>query len=59
MVQESVVPEHLATGIYANNFSGYNNPTDFTIDFSVILPAEPQEDQEGPYLLLPSQGLHA
>jgi len=52
---EIIVPDHLATGIYANNFSGYTNATDFTIDFSVVLPAESLSDDEGPYLNFPSQ----
>lgn len=55
MMSEILVPETLATGIYANNFSGYTNATDFTIDFSVVLPAENREDADGPFINYPSQ----
>ena len=45
---EIIVPDEMAAGIYANNFTGYYNATDFTVDFSVVLPWERREDEDGP-----------
>ncbi|MVU81364.1 DUF3467 domain-containing protein [Nocardia sp. ET3-3] len=44
---EVVVPESWSAGVYANGFTCWYNRTDFTLDFVVHLPTEPEVDDDG------------
>ncbi|WP_024805174.1 DUF3467 domain-containing protein [Nocardia sp. BMG51109] len=44
---EVVVPEEMIVGVYANGFTCWYNRTDFTLDFIVHLPIDPDVDAEG------------
>ena len=44
---ELQVPDELQTGVYANFVTVWHTPYEFTLDFSVMLPAEVKERPDG------------
>jgi hypothetical protein len=44
---EVIVPDPMSAGVYANGFTCWYNRTDFTLDFLVYLPADPDTDTDG------------
>ena len=48
---EVTVPESLSAGVYANGFSSWFTPTDFTLDFLLQQPTEQRADESGAMVL--------
>jgi hypothetical protein len=54
-VFQILVPEAMNPGVYANGFSTWFSDTEFTLDFLINLPAQPQMTDQGQTMVQPMQ----